>query len=163
MIGMDITPEMLDVGRAKVARLGLQDQIELRAGDAVFDYFRLASLQDQGVASIDRLPFSTRILLENLLRNEDGKRVTADDVQNGKPDPEPYLKGAQLLGIDASHGLVVEDAPAGIRAAHAAGMKVIGLASTYKPEELSQADAIISKLADIQVRVNGLVMHIKVA
>ena len=38
-----------------------------------------------------------------------------------------------------------------------------GLASTYKPEELSQADAIISKLADIQVRVNGLVMHIKVA
>src|SRR3989440_4889628 len=34
MIGMDITPEMLDVGRAKIARLGLQDQIELRVGDA---------------------------------------------------------------------------------------------------------------------------------
>jgi sugar-phosphatase len=89
--------------------------------------------------------------------------VTADDVQNGKPDPEPYLKGAQLLGIDALQGLVVEDAPAGIRAAHAAGMKVIGLASTYKPEELSQADAIISTLADLKVRVNGRQIQITIA
>jgi len=89
--------------------------------------------------------------------------VTADDVQNGKPDPEPYLKGAQLLGIDASHGLVVEDAPAGIRAAQAAGMKVIGLASTYKPEELSQSDAIISKLADLKVRVDGRQIQIIIA
>ena len=46
--------------------------------------------------------------------------VTADDVTNGKPHPEPYLKGAELLGLDPAQCLVIEDAPAGIRAAHAA-------------------------------------------
>jgi aconitate hydratase len=53
---------------------------KLRAGTSEYDYFRLATLQDQGVANIARLPFSIRILLENLLRNEDGKRVSADDI-----------------------------------------------------------------------------------
>ncbi|MBS1857233.1 MAG: aconitate hydratase AcnA [Acidobacteria bacterium] len=53
---------------------------KLRAGNAEYTYYRLASLQEQGVADISRLPFSIRILLENLLRNEDGKRVTAADV-----------------------------------------------------------------------------------
>src|SRR5215510_3879369 len=53
---------------------------KLRSGAAEYDYFRLAALQEQGIANIARLPFSIRILLENLLRNEDGKRVTADDV-----------------------------------------------------------------------------------
>ena len=89
--------------------------------------------------------------------------VTADDVQNGKPHPEPYLRGAQLLGVDPRQGLVIEDAPAGIRAAQAAAMKVIGLASTYKPEELAQADAIISTLADLKVRVNGAKLQITLA
>jgi aconitate hydratase len=53
---------------------------KLRSGAAEYDYYRLAALQEQGVAKIERLPFSIRILLENLLRNEDGKRVTAADV-----------------------------------------------------------------------------------
>src|ERR1700758_1890845 len=60
--------------------------------------------------------------------------VTADDVRNGKPDPEPYRKGSELLGVDPSMCLVVEDAPAGIRSAHAAGMKVISLPTTYARE-----------------------------
>jgi aconitate hydratase len=53
---------------------------KLRVGSAEYDYFRLSALEEQGVCTISRLPFSIRILLENLLRNEDGKRVTADDV-----------------------------------------------------------------------------------
>jgi mannitol-1-/sugar-/sorbitol-6-phosphatase len=81
--------------------------------------------------------------------------VTADDVTDGKPHPEPYLKGAELLGIDPNQCLVIEDAPAGIQAGHAAGMKVIGLASTYRAEELSDADAVVATLADLQVRVSG--------
>ena len=54
---------------------------KLRAGNAEFDYFRLSTLESRGVGSISRLPFSTRILLENLLRNEDGKRVSAPDIE----------------------------------------------------------------------------------
>ncbi len=52
----------------------------LRVGDSLYDYFRLASLEAQGVGNIARLPFSTKILLENLLRHEDGRRVSAADV-----------------------------------------------------------------------------------
>ena len=48
---------------------------KLRVGAAEYDYFRLAQLAAQGVGNVGRLPFSIRILLENLLRNEDGKRV----------------------------------------------------------------------------------------
>jgi aconitate hydratase len=54
---------------------------KLRSGDAQFDYFKLARLEEKGVGKISRLPFSIRILLENLLRNEDGKRVSAADVE----------------------------------------------------------------------------------
>jgi aconitate hydratase len=53
---------------------------KLRVGTAEYDYFRLSALEEQGHCAISRLPFSIRILLENLLRNEDGKRVTATDV-----------------------------------------------------------------------------------
>ena len=53
----------------------------LRAGDAEYRYFRLTTLEENGVGNISRLPVSTRILLENLLRYEDGVRVTAADVE----------------------------------------------------------------------------------
>jgi sugar-phosphatase len=76
--------------------------------------------------------------------------VTAEDVCKGKPDPEPYLTGARLLGIKATDCLVVEDAPAGIQAAHAGGMKVIAIASTYPPSALS-ADAVVQRLGQIEV------------
>jgi sugar-phosphatase len=81
--------------------------------------------------------------------------VTSDDVRHGKPDPEPYLKGAAGLGFAAAECVVIEDAPAGIAAARAAGMKVIGLASTYKAEKLSEADVVAAQLGKIQVAADG--------
>ena len=77
--------------------------------------------------------------------------VSADEVVKGKPDPEPFLKGAELLGMNAEECLVIEDAPAGIRAAHAGGMKVIALPSTYPVSELQEADAVIEGLQQIRV------------
>ena len=79
--------------------------------------------------------------------------VTADEVTNGKPHPEPYLKGAQLLGFDPVDCLVIEDAPAGIQSAHAGGMKAIGVASTFPASELHAADAVVSALQQIRVSV----------
>ena len=81
--------------------------------------------------------------------------VTADDVQQGKPHPEPYLRGAELLRVNPADCVVVEDAPAGIQAAHAAGMKVISLPSTYPENELHEADAIVSGLSEIKVSLEG--------
>ncbi len=74
------------------------------------------------------LPIPTRLL-------------TADDVKNGKPDPEPYLKGASILRVSASDCVVVEDVPAGIRAGKAAGARVIACTTTVAELELKEAGA----------------------
>jgi mannitol-1-/sugar-/sorbitol-6-phosphatase len=81
--------------------------------------------------------------------------VTAGDVVDGKPHPEPYLKGAERLGVKPADCLVIEDAPAGIRSAHAGGMKVIALASTYPASALGEADAVVEKLDQIQIARDG--------
>ncbi len=78
--------------------------------------------------------------------------VSADDVSKGKPDPEPYLMGAKLLGLDPAQCLVIEDAPAGIRAAHAGGMKAVGITSTYPASALQEADAVVQRLAQMRVK-----------
>jgi len=81
--------------------------------------------------------------------------VTADDVANGKPHPEPYLRGAELLGVKHEDCLVIEDAPAGIRSGHAGRMKVIALTSTYPASKLGKADAVIARLNQIHVARDG--------
>jgi sugar-phosphatase len=81
--------------------------------------------------------------------------ITADDVADGKPHPGPYLKGAELLGVSPAECLVIEDAPAGIQSAHAGGMKTIALTSTYPASALGKADAVVQRLAQIQVSLEG--------
>ncbi len=81
--------------------------------------------------------------------------VTADDVANGKPHPEPYLKGAGFLGVNPADCLVIEDAPAGVRSAHAGGMKAMGITSTYPASALTEADWAIQKLAQVRVSVSA--------
>lgn len=67
--------------------------------------------------------------------------VTSNDIVNGKPNPEPYLKGAELLGLAASDCVVFEDAPAGIRAGKASGARVIALQTTERDVSLREAGA----------------------
>lgn len=81
--------------------------------------------------------------------------VTADDVRRGKPDPEPYLAAARILGIEPGTCVVVEDAPVGIEAAKAAGMKVVAVETTHPAACLSAADARARRLADLVVEVLG--------
>jgi mannitol-1-/sugar-/sorbitol-6-phosphatase len=88
--------------------------------------------------------------------------VTADDVANGKPDPEPYLKAAEWLGFAPAECLVIEDAPAGIQSARAAGMKVVGLASTYKAAKLSEANAVAEGLRQLSVQTRDGWMRLNV-
>ncbi len=77
--------------------------------------------------------------------------VTADDVENGKPHPEPYLKGAEILGAAPEECVVIEDAPSGVSAAKAAGMRVVAVATTYREDDLSEADAVAVALTEIRV------------
>ncbi|SRR5260221_12190167 len=88
--------------------------------------------------------------------------VCSDDVQRGKPDPEPYLRAARLLGVAPERCLVFEDAPAGIESARSAGMDVVALTTTFPPERLA-ADICVSDFAGVsvnQVAVPAGVLHI---
>ena len=69
------------------------------------------------------------------------KMVTSNDVKHGKPDPEPYLKGAELLGLSGADCLVFEDAPAGVRSGKAAGARVMAMRSHASDAELLAAGA----------------------
>jgi sugar-phosphatase len=77
--------------------------------------------------------------------------TTSSDVKIGKPDPEPYLKAAAKLGFAASDCIVVEDAPAGVRAGKAAGARVIAFLTTMNRRDLEDAGAdwIVQNCADI--------------
>jgi len=77
---------------------------KLRAGGSEYEYFRLASIEERGVGNVSRLPFSTKILLENLLRLEDGKRVSAGDVE--------YVAGAGARGGVGGEGREISFMPA---------------------------------------------------
>lgn len=67
--------------------------------------------------------------------------ISGDMVERGKPDPEPYRRGAELIHAQASDCLVVEDAPSGVRAGVAAGCTVLGVEGTHPKEELLEAGA----------------------
>jgi mannitol-1-/sugar-/sorbitol-6-phosphatase len=72
--------------------------------------------------------------------------VTPRDVEVGKPDPAPFLVGAERLGVDPADCLVVEDAPAGIVAGAAAGCQVVAVATTHPADELGAADEVFDDL-----------------
>ncbi|GAB3688220.1 HAD-IA family hydrolase [Angustibacter aerolatus] len=76
--------------------------------------------------------------------------VTADDVETGKPDPAPYLLGAQRLGVDPARCLVVEDAVMGLRSGRAAGAATLAVTTTTPAAELD-ADLVVGTLADVRL------------
>lgn len=67
--------------------------------------------------------------------------VTCDDIKHGKPAPDPFLKGAQSLGLDPADVIVVEDVPAGVRSGKAAGCRVIALCTTMPEADLRNVGA----------------------
>jgi len=81
--------------------------------------------------------------------------ICADEIARGKPDPEGYLNAAARLGHSGADCLVIEDAPAGIEAAHAAGMRAIAITSTYPCERLTMADAVVERLTDLSAMRDG--------
>lgn len=99
-----------------------------------------ASVRDQINASV-----SSEILVKfNAL-------VTGEIAGRGKPFPDPYHKGAELLGIDPKDCVVVENAPLGIRSAKSAGIYCIAVAHTVPKEKLTEADEIFESIAEIKI------------
>ena len=94
------------------------------------------------------------------IRKEFEQITSAEDVRRGKPDPEPFLHALASLNraprpgqdrLAASDCLVIEDSIPGIRAAHAAGMKVLAVANTHTVQDLHEADALTHSLAEVRL------------
>jgi sugar-phosphatase len=81
--------------------------------------------------------------------------ICADEIERGKPDPQGYLRAAKRLGFAPTDCIVVEDAPPGIEAAHAAGMRAIAVTTTFARAELAAAEAIVSALTQMQASLDA--------
>lgn len=136
----------------KVEQMEIEDKEGIVAVPGAIEL--LASLpQDRFTIVTSATPALAVARLQHVGIPMPGRFITADDVVNGKPSPEPYLKGAALLGLAPEDCLVFEDTPAGIQAAKAAGIGVIALQTTYPAEELIAADAMVKSLAEVAARL----------
>ena len=93
------------------------------------------------------------------------KLITSNDITHGKPHPEPYLKGASILGFSPVECIVVEDVPAGVRAGKAAGAKVIAFKTTVEESALREAGAdwILNNCSDIRLLKAGHDLKLELA
>jgi sugar-phosphatase len=82
--------------------------------------------------------------------------VCGDEVSRGKPHPEPFLRAAELLGVDPARCVVVEDAPAGIASGRAAGMRVVGITTNHPAADLAGADVLVADLTGLVAVLSDL-------
>jgi beta-phosphoglucomutase-like phosphatase (HAD superfamily) len=86
------------------------------------------------------------VIDELQLRSFFAATVAAEDVTHGKPDPEVFLLAAKRLAVRPERCVVFEDAHVGLEAARAAGMKVVGVATTHPAQTLTDADLVTVRL-----------------
>jgi sugar-phosphatase len=89
--------------------------------------------------------------------------VGADDVDLGKPAPDPFLTGARLVGLDPARCLALEDAPAGIASADAAGCTTVGLRTTHTAAQMAGATLVAGDLSAVRVVASGAVLAVTVS
>lgn len=76
--------------------------------------------------------------------------VCAQDVKRGKPDPEVFLTAARRLGVEPTRCLVIEDAVAGVRGCHTAGMRCLAVTNSHPRQALAEADHIVDSLEEVE-------------
>ena len=172
--GLDPEP-LLAAGLGRRTREALLDVVPRLATDAEVDWLDTAELLDlegivevRGAATLvsalppERWAVVTSAGRDLALRRLDAARVpvppvlvTAEDIARGKPAPDAYLVAAQRLGQRTESCLAFEDAPAGIAAARAAGMRTVALTTTHPPAGLPSADAWIPDFTGIAVGTEG--------
>jgi len=148
-----LRPDLDDQAELKVIEdLEVADNEGLAVLPGVFDLLnKLPSHRWTVVTSAtERL---ARIRLANGGITVPAKIITADAVTNGKPHPEPYERGAQILGFPTSHCIVFEDSASGTKAGRAAGCTVIGTLFSHSVPELSAAHYLVNDLTGFTVEI----------
>jgi HAD superfamily hydrolase (TIGR01509 family) len=101
--------------------------------------------------------YTPRVLQRCCLPIPPAGYVTSNDVSNGKPHPDPYFAGAKKCGVDPTKCLVVEDAPSGIRAGHAAGARTLAVCTSHTRQAIvdsgASPDYIVTDLTRVSVRL----------
>jgi HAD superfamily hydrolase (TIGR01509 family) len=104
------------------------------------------------VATSENTETTLKVLTKFQLKKFFKSIVTADSVTKTKPNPDVFLKVAQLLNIVPNQCIVIEDSIHGITAAKRAGMKVIGITTNFSREKLSKADLIIDSFDELDLK-----------
>ena len=86
--------------------------------------------------------------------------ITADDVQTGKPDPEPFMRAMGVLDVSPEECIVIEDSPHGIASGLAAGIRVLAVGTTFPPHQLDGAHWLIPNLEKITVTSGADEIHL---
>lgn len=97
------------------------------------------------------------------VRDYFGAVVSGWDVERGKPEPDVFLMVADRLGVASGNCVVIEDVPAGIRAAHAAGMLCVAVTTTHAEELLGEAELVLEDLRDFGSADVAEMLHIRQA
>lgn len=111
---------------------------------------RLAAVCQLGLASGSERPVVEAVLSLQDLRRFFSATVTASDIQRGKPQPDIFLRTAELLGVAPADCWVIEDSKPGVAAGLAAEMRVIAITNTHPASELQSATRVVASYAEIE-------------
>ena len=158
----DFTPEQLVEGLRVIEDMEIADTADLRVLPGVRELLQALPPERWAIVTSATLRLLLgRLRAANLPIPE--RIIAADHVVNGKPHPEPYMRGAEMLGFKSEECVVVEDAPSGVGSGVAAGSRVLGVLGTHSREELYGAGAefVAASLEGVMVRASegGLQME----
>ena len=152
-LGLPQRPD--EINREVVRRMLERYRAELPLIDGAVDAVRrLARTFALGVASSSNRPLIDAVLATARITDCFTATVSSEEVTRGKPSPDVYLEVARRLGVAPEHCAAIEDSGAGIRAAHAAGMRVLAYPNPHyppTPEALALADAVLGSMGELDL------------
>ena len=151
IIAAVLPPDMVAEALARIVELEVADVDGILTLPGAEHALEVLADRSAIVTSCTRVLAHARIAASGLVAP--AEVVTVDDVTRGKPDPAPYLLGAQRMGADPARCLVVEDAPSGLASGKAAGCATLAVTTTTPAHELA-ADAVVVSLADVRFTVS---------
>jgi len=109
----------------------------------------------QNVDAVALVTATPRLLLNEIFKNSQiavpfDEIITASEVSNNKPAPDPYLKACELLKVKPACALVVEDSPTGLRSAVRAGCQTIGITTSCNRESLKEANFVVDSFGELE-------------
>ncbi len=143
--------ELLSQKKEEIFRSSVRNNVRPLPG--VLQLVDILREEDFRIALVSSGPYENieLMLSEVGIKDRFHSIIGSNEVAKGKPDPEGFLTAAERIGIPANRCIVIEDAPAGVTAAKAAGMKCIAVTNTHPRQTLANADYVVDNLE----RVSG--------